>query len=118
MIVINNTLLVSFFRRSVDTLRETPYSAEYFHTLFPEDEKPVVIHKKTHQCTLVLEGKGKVIVDGITRDICTDDIICIEANNTHQFVAETPLTLFHIHIPFETENSDRFIVEGKDFELH
>ena len=100
------------------TLSSLGYAENYYHTLNPDDEKPVVVHHVTAQCTLVLSGSGTVILDGDRYRIHENSIILVDAGVTHQFLAETALTLFHIHIPFETEYTDRDIISGDDFILH
>ena len=41
----------------------------------------------------------------------------IEAGTTHRFVAESvELILFHIHIPDEGRDTDRYIIEGEDYD--
>ena len=43
-------------------------------------------------------------------------MILIEAGIKHQFIAHSEkLILFHIHIPDEGRDVDRFIVEGEDY---
>lgn len=116
--IINSIEVTDYFRRAYVNLMGNKYLEGYAHMLYPEDAKPLVIHKETYQITVVLSGSGHVVVNGDLQAISENDLIFIEANKTHQFMAATPLTLFHIHIPFETENSDRYIIQGKDFILH
>lgn len=118
MKVYSDRRFCDFFRATMENLRDPQIAKEYYHTLYPDDAKPVVVHGRTAQCTLVLSGHGIVTLDQTDHPIRTDDVILIDAGVSHQFTAEEPLVLFHIHIPAETSESDRTIIVGDDFVHH
>lgn len=118
MKTINSEEIAQFLWESINCLNEQGLENEYYHVLLPEDEKPVVVHHSTFQCTVVLDGEGIATVNGKQEPIKKNDVIMIKAGESHQFTAIKPLKLFHIHIPFETADSDRSILGGKDFKMH
>lgn len=90
----------------------------YYHTLLPDDPSPVVIHSYTSQCSIVISGTGYTELNGVQTPISPGSIVLIEAGMSHKFWTDCePLTLFHIHLPYETMDSDRYVL-GTDFSRH
>ena len=111
-----NTSLQNFIYKSYRLMSDYEKKGNYFHNLTPEDNSPIVVHKKTNQLTYIIAGEGIAIINGISQKIKKDSVVFIEAGSRHQFVATTKeMTLFHIHIPEEGRNNDRIIVEGEDY---
>lgn len=109
-------ILERYIKNSYEMLQEYDKKGRYFHTLTPEDNSPIVVHKKTNQLTYVISGEGTIILNGEAKKIETGNSFFVEAGMTHQFRAYSEeLTLFHIHIPDEGRDNDRFIVEGDDY---
>lgn len=106
---------IKFITSSYKLLQNHDKRGRYFHTLKSMDNSPVVVHKETNQLTTVIKGKGKAVLNGEEIEICDGDAIFVEAGTRHQFIAEDELTLFHIHIPDEGRDQDRYIVEGEDY---
>lgn len=105
-----------FIANSYNLLKDYPKKGRYFHKLAYGDNSPTVVHKKTNQLTYVIEGKGRVCLDGIEQEINKNMPILINAGTKHKFIAsEEGLVLFHIHIPDEGRDNDRMIVEGEDY---
>ena len=112
-----NKEILEFMENSFVRLKEYKYKGRYFHILTYEDNSPVVVHKKTNQFTYVISGAGTVCLNGVDRDIKEKDGIFIEAGVTHSFKSKTAeLTLFHIHIPDEGRDADRYVVSGEDYD--
>lgn len=112
----NKKDLKMFFDDTVDILQKYEKPGRYYHTLSPSDNSPVVVHKSTNQITYILNGNGKVVLNSKAKRIKKGDIVLINAGVTHQFFAKSAeLTLFHIHLPDEGRDSDRFIVQGEDY---
>ena len=117
--ITKNTPLGDFLRSSVQRIQNDPYALDYYHVLTARDEKPVVRHLQTDQCTIVLEGNGIAVIDDESFQIERDSIVMIPAGSSHQFISsQEKMVLFHFHIPQETASSDRTIISGKDFTLH
>lgn len=109
-------ILRQYMKNSYKLLQRYEKKGRYFHTLTPKDNSPTVVHKMTNQLTYVISGDGIVVLDGKKRYIEKESCIFVEAGMTHQFIANSDeLTLFHIHIPDEGRDNDRFIVEGDDY---
>lgn len=110
------TTLDSFIRNSYERLKDYEKKGRYYHILTPNDNSPVVVHKMTNQLTYVIEGEGITVLNGKAEDIFPGRAILVEAGTTHQFIAKSnKLTLFHIHVPDEGRDEDRYIVEGDDY---
>lgn len=106
----------SFIKKSYELLGEYEKKGRYYHTLTLDDNSPIVVHKKTNQLTYVIEGEGTVVLNGKAEDIHQGKAIFVEAGTAHQFIAKSNnLVLFHIHIPDEGHDVDRYIVEGDDY---
>ena len=106
-----------FIENSFKRLDSYEKKGRYFHTLTPADNSPVVVHRVTNQLTYVISGEGIVSLNGIEKKIRSKDCFFVEAGTKHSFVAlSDELTLFHIHIPDEGRDSDRFIVSGDDYD--
>ena len=109
-------ILGQYIKKSYEMLQEYDKKGRYFHTLTPKDNSPIVVHEKTNQLTYVISGKGTIVLDGEAGKIETGNSFLVEAGVTHQFMADSEeLILFHIHIPDEGRDNDRFIVEGDDY---
>ena len=109
-------ILGQYIKKSYEMLQEYDKKGRYFHTLTPKDNSPIVVHKKTNQLTYVISGKGTIILNGEARKIEAGNSFFVEAGMTHQFMADSEeLTLFHIHIPDEGRDNDRFILEGDEY---
>lgn len=106
-----------FIENSFKRLDLYEKKGRYFHTITPADNSPLVVHRFTNQLTYVISGEGIVSLNGIEKKVQSKDFVFVEAGTTHSFVAlSDELTLFHIHIPDEGRDSDRFIVSGDDYE--
>lgn len=106
-----------FIENSFKRLDLYEKKGRYFHTLTPTDNSPVVVHRFTNQLTYVISGKGIVYLNGIRKKIQAKDCFFVEAGTKHSFVAlSKELTLFHIHIPDEGRDIDRFILSGDDYD--
>ncbi len=111
-----DSIMDSFIKKAYELLENYEKKGRYYHTLTPQDNSPIVVHKRTNQLTYVIEGDGTVVVNGQVKDIHKGMTIFVEAGNTHQFTAKSDsLVLFHIHIPDEGRETDRFIIEGDDY---
>lgn len=107
----------NFIENSFERLASYEKKGRYFHTLTPNDNSPIVVHEFTNQLTYVISGNGIVFLDGTEKRICNKDCFFVEAGIKHRFVAlSDELTLFHIHIPDEGRDEDRFIVSGDDYD--
>lgn len=107
----------SFIESSFERLASYERKGRYFHTLTPSDNSPVVVHKVINQLTYVISGEGIVVLNGVEKKICTKDCFFVEAGTRHSFAAlSDELTLFHIHIPDEGRDNDRFIISGDDYD--
>ena len=109
-------ILRQYIMSSYELLQNYEKKGRYYHTLTPKDNKPIVVHKKTNQLTYIVSGEGTIIINGDKKKIETGESIFVEAGATHQFIADSEeLVLFHIHIPDEGRDNDRYIVEGDDY---
>ena len=109
-------ILRQYIMNSYELLQGYDEKGRYFHTLTPKDNSPVVVHKKTNQLTYILSGEGTIVLNDEEKKIKTGSCIFVEAGMTHQFMAVSDeLTLFHIHIPDEGRDNDRFVVKGEDY---
>lgn len=109
-------ILSQYIMSSYKLIQSYEKKGRYFHTLTPNDNSPIVVHKATNQLTYVVSGEGTIVLDGEAKYIEKGSCIFVEAGMTHQFIANSAeLTLFHIHIPDEGRDNDRFIVEGDDY---
>ena len=109
-------ILSQYIKSSYKLIQSYEKKERYFHTLTPKDNSPIVVHKMTNQLTYVVSGEGTIVIDGEAQYIEKGSCIFVEAGMTHQFKANSAeLTLFHIHIPDEGRDNDRFIVEGDDY---
>lgn len=107
----------NFIENSFERLAAYEKKGRYFHTLTPADNSPVVVHRVTNQFTYVIAGEGIISLNGVEKKIFSKDCFFIEAGTKHSFAAlSDELTLFHIHIPDEGRDSDRFIVSGDDYD--
>lgn len=112
-------ILRQYIMNSYELLQGYEKKGRYFHTLTPKDNSPVVIHKKTNQLTFIVSGEGTIILNGEEKKIKQGNCIFVEAGMPHQFIADSDeLTLFHIHIPDEGRDNDRFIVKGDDYDRY
>lgn len=108
-----------FIESSFTLLSDYERRGRYFHSLRPDDNSPVVVHKQTNQYTYIIAGEGRVFLNGVEHRIVTGDGIFIEAGTNHRFIADSAeIMLFHIHIPDEGRDSDRYIVQGDDYERY
>ena len=108
-----------FIKSSYNLLSNNPHKGRYYHTLTPLDNSQIVVHKETNQLTIVISGSGKAVLDGNETLLNKDDYIFIEAGTKHQFSAlGSELVLFHIHIPDEGRDNDRFIISGDDYDRY
>lgn len=111
--------LKDFILDSWCKLQKYEKSGRYFHSLTPEDNHPIVVHKKTNQLTFVLSGSGIAVIDGKSIKIHKNTTVFIEAGASHQFIATSKqLNLFHIHVPDEGRDNDRYIIEGEDYKRY
>lgn len=109
-------VLDKYILSSYKLLQDYEKRGRYYHSLTPEDNSPIIVHKKTNQLTYVVKGEGVVVLNGKEEKIIEGSSILVEAGVTHQFkVYSDELTLFHIHIPDEGRDNDRYIVEGDDY---
>lgn len=112
-----DNILAEYINSSYKLLQKYEKKGRYFHTLSPDDNSPTVVHKQTNQLTYVLGGNGIVFLDGRPQNLKADSALVIKAGVSHRFVATSEkLVLFHIHIPDEGRDKDRFIIEGEDYE--
>lgn len=115
--IFENETFYQWILRAIPTIDES-IKLNYYHTLLPDDPSPIVIHSHAAQCSIVISGKGYTELNGIQSSISTGSIVLIEAGMSHKFWADCePLTLFHIHLPYETMDSDREVL-GNDFSRH
>ena len=106
-----------FIENSFKKLDSYEKKGRYFHTLTPTDNSPIVLHKKTNQFTYVISGEGIACLNGVEKRISSKDSLFVESGTKHSFVAlSNELTLFHIHIPDEGRDNDRFILNGEDYD--
>lgn len=111
-----DNILEHYVLSSYKLLQDYDKHGRYYHSLTPKDNSPTVVHKKTNQLTYVISGDGIVVLNGKEMKINVGSGIFVEAGVTHQFIAYSDeLVLFHIHIPDEGRDNDRFIVEGDDY---
>ena len=90
---------------------------KYYQVLTPNDLKPLVKHIKTNQLTFVLNGDGQVVIDDEFIDIKKDDVVYIQKNSTHSFIANSnKLELFHIHLPYEFIENDREVIKNNIYD--
>ncbi len=112
----SETVLKDFISSSYELIQDYDKRGRYYHTLTPADNSPTVVHKETNQLTSIIKGAGTVVLNGIEKNICEGDNILINAGMTHRFIAQTDeMILFHIHIPDEGRDKDRYILEGEDY---
>lgn len=111
-----DTILKEFINSSYELIQDYDRRGRYYHTLTPNDNSPTVVHNKTNQLTSIIKGSGTVVLNGIEKNICEGDNIFIKAGTTHRFLAKTDeMILFHIHVPDEGRDNDRYIIEGEDY---
>ena len=79
--------LKNFILDSYNKLQIYEKRGRYFHSLSPDDNKPVVLHKKTNQLTYVLSGKGIAVLNGEPQTIEKDSSLFVTAGTSHQFIA-------------------------------
>nr|WP_295306046.1 cupin domain-containing protein [uncultured Blautia sp.] len=109
-------ILREYIQNSYLLLQGYVKGGRYFHKLTPLDNSPTVVHKQTNQLTYVIEGEGVVTLNGKSEKIKKDSAVFIEAGTTHRFNAVSDnLILFHIHVPDEGREKDRYIIEGDDY---
>lgn len=109
--------LSEYINSSYSLLQNYEKKGRYFHELTPFDNSPTVVHKQTNQLTYVLSGDGIVYLNGKPQNLMAKTVVVIDAGILHRFVATSEkLILFHIHVPDEGRDNDRFIVEGEDYE--
>ena len=117
--VIENEFILNWCKSIMIALKGKIYERKYYHTLDCTDAAPLVVHAKTAQISVVIKGHGFVAVDGVVTEIQEGSVSLINAGIQHKFwTDEGNIVLFHIHVPYETMNSDRKIVYGQDFEVH
>ena len=108
-----------FIESSFVLLSHYEKRGRYFHSLRPSDNSPTVVHKQTNQYTYIIAGSGRVFLNGTESKITTGDGIFIKAGTHHRFIVDSEeMTLFHIHIPDEGRDSDRYIVQGDDYDRY
>lgn len=107
--LINNAELVNYLRNIV--INEKERVDEYFQILNIDSDKPYVYHLNTYQITAILSGEGIAIVDDKVVNLKENDILFMDKNTNHSFVCKgTQLELFHIHLPKEGIETDRYIL--------
>lgn len=112
----NKGTLEDFIKNSYELLEGYHKKGRYYHSLLPTDNSPTVVHKKTNQLTYVMKGTGEFVLDGKSITLNENESISILAGTKHRIIAKSDeLVLFHIHIPDEGRDSDRFIIEGDDY---
>ena len=109
-------MIKQLIESSYHLLEDYEKKGRYFHTLTPEDNSPVVVHKKTNQLTYIMDGEGIAVLNGQEIELKKGSVVLVEAGTTHQFfVKSKEMILFHIHIPDEGRENDRYILEGEDY---
>ena len=109
MQIISDYTLYYFFEAMVNDLSSEDRNW-YIQTLKKDSERPLVVHNKTGQITVVLNGRG-IVSDGEKRfDIVKTNIILINSKCPHSFFTDEKLQLMHIHIPATTIKEDREIL--------
>lgn len=110
---------IRFIERSYVLLNDYEKRGRYFHTLRPSDNSPTVFHKQTNQYTYIIAGSGRIFLNGVESKIAAGDGFFIEAGTYHRFIADSEeMILFHIHIPDEGRDFDRYIVQGDDYDRY
>lgn len=116
MKIIQNESFANFIYSAYQNMNDYEKSGRYYHTLTRNDNKPIVVHNSTYQCTFVIEGSGIITANNKEYILKKNDIILLPPKTTHSFAAHTEnLILFHIHIPDEGRDNDRTIVCGDDY---
>lgn len=112
-----DNVLKMYIDNSYELLQSYNKKGRYFHTLTKNSNSPIVVHKKTNQLTYVIKGSGDAYLNGEKNVLNEGDVIFVKNNVEHRFVAtEEQFTLFHIHIPDEGRDNDRYIVSGADYD--
>jgi quercetin dioxygenase-like cupin family protein len=62
-------------------------------------EIPIHIHEKEADTIFVLEGKGKVFLNGEWKELKPGDVVVIPPQEKHGVVAETFLKCYIVHAP-------------------
>ena len=108
-----------FIKSSYELLMNYEKKGRYFHALHPGDNSPTVVHKQTNQYTFVIAGSGRVFLNGVESTISEGQGVFVEAGVCHRFLADSEeMILFHIHLPDEGRDLDRFIVQGEDYDRY
>ena len=113
MIITNNPEIIAFLKN----IAESPCKGidPHIQILGGTSESPIVFHERTDQVTFVLRGTGYFFNGKDFWDIGEGDIVLIAKGERHGFAATSgSLTLFHIHMPYEYLENDRFVVNHED----
>ncbi len=105
-----------FIDSSYELLKNYEHKGRYYHSLTPTDNSPTVVHRKTNQLTYIIKGNGYAYLNDAKQEVHAGTMLFIEAGTQHRFVAiSNELVLFHIHVPDEGRECDRYIIEGNDY---
>ena len=64
-------------------------------------------HRKRDEVWVVIDGKGKTIVDGMEQNVKVGDVITMEAGCRHTIIAETELKLIEVQLGKEISVHDK-----------
>lgn len=111
----SNKELVKYLKNIVNN--EAERVGDYYQVLDPNSDKPYVIHNKTYQITAILRGIGIAVVNDDIIELKENDILIMDKNTKHSFVcSDSELELFHIHLPKDEIDTDRFILRDNCME--
>lgn len=112
----NEDIFRKFIEDSYTLMENYEKRGRYFHILSKTDNSPVVLHLKTNQLTYIIEGTGFAYLNDDVIKVEKGDFVYVPQNTKHRFIAnECGLTLFHIHLPDEGRDVDRYVISGDDY---
>ena len=86
--------------------------SDYYQKLYNKEVYPYVYHTKMLQISILISGKGYVILNNKKIRIGKGSIIIFDNNTIHSFKSLSKYMEFiHIHIPNNDNSYDRIVVK-------
>lgn len=123
-ILVSNKEESSFIKTYVDSIHQQVMFAEKswgtYRVLDVEEESLIIkatlnpgekmnyhSHNRRNEIWAVIEGKGRVLIDGIERVVCAGDVITMQAGCYHTILADTKLKVIEIQLGKEISIYDK-----------
>lgn len=76
-------------------------------TLKPGHKMNYHSHERRDEVWTVISGKGKVIVEGIEKNVCGGDVVKMKAGQPHMIIAETELKVIEVQLGKDISAQDK-----------